>query len=111
MQRTFKDLAVYSVKGGNKGATELVLAKHSLDAIEASDIRGMGETKATPIDLTPTFRQCKSGMGELMNDIEWYDAELKEWKCITVDESLYSVFEADILTDNELKLIFSSTRK
>jgi len=98
------------VKNVNKGATELVLAKHSLAAIEVSDIRGMGETKATPLDLTPTFRQCKSGTGELMNDIEWYDGDLKEWKCITIDESLYSEFETDILTDNELKLIFSSTR-
>ena len=104
MERTFKNsLTVYSVKGGNRGATELVLAKHPIDAIEVSSISEMGETKATPIDLTPRMRQCVSGANELMDDVEWYDQELKEWKCITVDESLYSEFETDILTDNELQ--------
>ena len=63
----------------------------------------MGETKATPIDLTPMFRQCTSAIGELMDDIEWYDTDLKEWKNVTIYESLYAENETDLLSDNDYK--------
>jgi len=102
MEKRFENsLVVYSVKGGNKGSVELVLAEHPVNAIEVSSINEMGETKATPIDMAPKFRQCTSGIDELMDDIEWYDADLKEWKSVTVDESLYAEYETDLLSDND----------
>ncbi len=100
MKKKFNNsVAVYSVKGGNVGKIEQVLSENPMDAIEVSSIREMGETKATPIDVAPTLRQAVSGIGEPLDFIEWYDEALKEWVVITIDSSLYSNQEIELLSD------------